>query len=84
MIGPTVIVEVTSPSEPCATFARWVGGPDERDWVKCLAAAGHTGPYLRMVKAREIVAADTIEVIEVPADPPMITEGFVGTAPRTA
>ena len=80
MIGPTVIVEVTSPSEPCATFARWVGGPDERDWVKCLAAAGPTGPYLRMVKAREIVTADTIEV---PAAVPTITEVFAGTASPT-
>ena len=83
-IGPTVIVEATSPSEPRATLARWIGGPDERVWVQRFAAARRTGLYLRVVEAGQIIAADTIEVIEVPADPPMITEGFVGTAPRTA
>ena len=67
MIGPTVIVEVTSPREPCSTFARWVGGPDERGWVKRFAAARHTGLYLRVEKAGVIVAGDTMEVIEVPA-----------------
>ncbi|QWT23090.1 MOSC domain-containing protein [Subtercola sp. PAMC28395] len=84
MIGSTVIVEVTSPREPCATFARWVGGPDERGWVKRFAAARRTGLYLRVVKAGEIVAGDTIEVIDVPADAPTITEVFTGTASPAA
>ena len=84
MIGPTVIVKVTSPLEPCATFAARVGGPDERGWVKRFAAARRTGLYVRVVKAGEIVAGDTIEVIEVPADAPTITVLFAGTASPTA
>src|SRR6187402_1081843 len=38
-IGDTVIVEVTMPRTPCGTFARWVGGDDERGWVKRFADA---------------------------------------------
>ena len=84
MIGSTVIVKVTSPRETCATFAARVGGPDERGWVKRFAAARLTGLYVRVVNAGEIVAGDTIEVIEVPADAPTITEVFAGTASPTA
>ena len=29
-IGATLEVQVTSPRKPCQTFARWVGGDDER------------------------------------------------------
>ena len=79
-----MIVECTLTRAPCTTLARWIGGPDERVWVQRFAAARRTGLYLRVVEAGQTIAADTIEVIEVPADPPMITEGFVGTASRTA
>ena len=82
MIRPTVIVEAP-PRAPCATLARWVGGPDERGWVKRSAAARCTGLYLRVAKAGEIVAADTIDIIEVPTDPPAVTEVFAGTASTT-
>ena len=48
------------------------------------AAAWRTGLYLRVVEAGQTIAADTIEVIEVPADPPMITGVFAGTVSWTA
>ncbi|WP_166805736.1 hypothetical protein [Cryobacterium ruanii] len=52
--------------------------------MKRFAAARRTGPHLRAVKAGEIVVGNTIEVIEVPADAPTITEVFAGTASLTA
>ncbi|UFS60677.1 MOSC domain-containing protein [Subtercola endophyticus] len=78
-IGPSVLVEVTSPRTPCATFARWVGGADARGWVKRFAEARRTGLYLRVVKQGSIVAGDEITIIHSPADAPTITDVFVGT-----
>ncbi|CAN5384371.1 hypothetical protein BH09ACT6_BH09ACT6_27680 [soil metagenome] len=78
-IGDTVVVEVTMPREPCATFARWVGGADERGWVKRFADARRLGTYLRVVKPGEIAAGDRIEVIATAPGAPTITEVFVGS-----
>lgn len=75
-IGSSVIVEVTMPRSPCQTFARWVGGDDERGWVKRFAAAGRLGPYLRVVKAGRIEAGDEITVLYRPDDAPTILEVF--------
>ncbi|MEA9984687.1 MULTISPECIES: MOSC domain-containing protein [Subtercola] len=77
-IGERVVVEVTSPRSPCATFARWVGGPDARGWVKRFSDARRLGAYLRVVTAGEIEAGDAIVVLSVPAGAPTITEVYVG------
>ena len=65
-IGETVEVEVTMPRTPCATFARWVGGADERGWVRRFAAAGRPGAYLRVVRTGSIAAGDPVTVLERP------------------
>ncbi|PPF78902.1 MOSC domain-containing protein [Subtercola sp. Z020] len=78
-IGASVVVEVTSPRTPCQTFARWVGGPDERGWVKRFAAAGRPGAYLRVVKPGTIAAGDPIVVLSSPPNAPTIAEVFAGT-----
>lgn len=52
--------------------------------MKRFAAARRSGLYLRVVKAGETLAGDTIEVIEATADPPTITKVFAGTALPTA
>lgn len=57
-----VLLEVTMAREPCQTFARWVGGEDERGWVKRFAAAGRPGAYLRVLKTGLVRAGDPIEV----------------------
>ncbi|MFM9919741.1 MOSC domain-containing protein [Lacisediminihabitans sp. H27-G8] len=75
-IGGTVEVEVTMPRSPCATFARWVGGADERGWVKCFATEGRLGAYLRVIRTGPIAAGDEIEVLASPADAPTILEVF--------
>lgn len=75
-IGGTVEVEVTMPRSPCATFARWVGGADERGWVKRFGAEGRLGAYLRVVRTGTVSAGDAIEVLSVPSDAPTILELF--------
>lgn len=77
-IGERVVVEVTSPRIPCQTFARWVGGDDERGWVKRFTKAGRPGAYLRVVKTGPIAAGDVIEVLDRPAQGPTIAEVFDG------
>ena len=75
-IGDTVVAEVTMPRSPCATFARWVGGADERGWVKRFANAGRLGAYLRVVRNGSLRAGDPIEVLSVPSDAPTVLELF--------
>lgn len=55
-IGDRVVVEVTMPRTPCQTFARWVGGEDERGWVRRFSDARRLGPYLRVVQTGRIAA----------------------------
>jgi MOSC domain-containing protein YiiM len=77
-IGETVLVEVTMPRSPCSTFARWVGGPDARGWVKRFGAAGRLGAYLRVVTTGRIEAGDPIEVVAVPQGAPSVLDLFRG------
>jgi MOSC domain-containing protein YiiM len=75
-IGDTVELEVTMPRSPCATFARWVGGADERGWVKRFAVEGRLGAYLRVIRTGQIAAGDEIEILSSPQDAPTILEVF--------
>jgi MOSC domain-containing protein YiiM len=62
-LGADVVVQVTSPRIPCATFQTWTG---ERHWVKRFAAAGRPGAYLRVLVEGEIGPGDPIEVLSRP------------------
>ncbi|QNE46579.1 MOSC domain-containing protein [Glaciihabitans sp. INWT7] len=75
-IGGTVEVEVTMPRSPCATFASWVGGADERGWVKRFATEGRLGAYLRVIRTGQIAAGDEIEILSSPRDAPTVLEVF--------
>jgi MOSC domain-containing protein YiiM len=75
-IGSTVVVEATMPRSPCGTFARWVGGADERGWVKRFGEEGRIGAYLRVVTTGRIQAGDSVETIAVPSDGPSILDVF--------
>ncbi len=75
-IGDRVEVEVTMPRTPCQTFARWVGGADERGWVKRFSDARRLGPYLRVVKSGTVRAGDEIVVVYAPADAPTILDVY--------
>lgn len=77
-----VEVEVTSPRDPCQTFARWVGdqfGSElERGWVKRFQLAGRPGAYLRVLRNGSISAGDPIEIVSRPDDAPTIAQVFGG------
>ena len=62
-IGERVQVQVTMPRTPCQTFARWVGGEDERGWVKRFSSERRLGPYLRVLTSGRIQPGDHITVI---------------------
>ncbi|MEV4774177.1 MOSC domain-containing protein [Microbacterium sp. LTA6] len=77
-IGESVIVEVTMPRTPCQTFARWVGGDDERGWVKRFSEARRLGPYLRVVQHGRVQAGDEIVVLHRPEGAPSILDVYRG------
>ncbi len=76
-IGDRVEVEVTMPRTPCQTFARWVGGDDERGWVKRFSAERRLGPYLRVVRGGRVQAGDGIEVVYRPEGAPGLLDRYV-------
>lgn len=76
IIGDRVEVEVTMPRTPCQTFARWVGGDDERGWVKRFSASRRLGPYLRVVRTGRVQAGDQITVIPAPDGAPGLLDAY--------
>ncbi|MCR2762274.1 MOSC domain-containing protein [Microbacterium sp. zg.B48] len=75
-IGDTVTAEVTMPRTPCQTFARWVGGADQRGWVKRFSAERRLGPYLRVLRNGFVQAGDPIEVISRPDGAPGLLDRY--------
>ncbi len=59
-----VLLEVTSPRVPCATFAERTGEPQ---WVKRFTQAGLVGCYLRVLEHGKAQTGDAIVVDHVPA-----------------
>lgn len=68
-IGKDVVLEVTRPRIPCATFGRWV---QEEQWVKRFLEAGRPGTYLRVVSTGKIQAGDDVVVLN-DGDPGALT-----------
>lgn len=62
-IGRTVVVEVTMPRIPCATFGVHM---NEAQWVRRFSDEGLIGAYLRVVTPGRIQAWDSIEVLSRP------------------
>ncbi|MFN8073898.1 MAG: MOSC domain-containing protein [Kineosporiaceae bacterium] len=62
-IGDDVLLEVTGPRIPCATFQGWM---DEPGWLKRFVAAARPGAYLRVLQEGSIAAGDPIEIIATP------------------
>src|ERR1043166_6427396 len=54
-IGADVVLEVTGPRVPCATFQGWL---DRAGWISEFTPAGVPGAYLRVVTPGEIRAGD--------------------------
>jgi MOSC domain-containing protein YiiM len=64
-IGARLVLEVSCPRIPCATFAGWLG---EKGWTRTFTRAALPGPYLRVVEPGEVAAGDRIEVLSRPDD----------------
>jgi MOSC domain-containing protein YiiM len=69
-----VVVEVTQPRIPCATFQAWLGEPR---WVKRFTAHGAPGAYLRVVEEGTVAAGDGVEVVHRPTHGVSIGRCFV-------
>jgi MOSC domain-containing protein YiiM len=57
------VLEVSEPREPCAKLATKLGEPG---FVKRFARALRLGAYMRVIEPGELLAGDTIEVVERP------------------
>jgi MOSC domain-containing protein YiiM len=68
-----LVLEVTSPRVPCATFQGWM---DEPQWVKRFTEHGATGAYLRVVEGGTVGAGDEVTVISRPAHGVTVSEVF--------
>lgn len=62
-VGGEVVLEVTGPRIPCATFAVWMR---ERGWLKAFTDRARPGAYLRVLVPGEIREGDPIEVLHRP------------------
>jgi MOSC domain-containing protein YiiM len=69
-----LVVEVTMPRIPCATFQGWLAEPR---WVKRFFAHGAPGAYLRVVREGSAGAGDPIEVVHRPDHGITMVEVFV-------
>jgi MOSC domain-containing protein YiiM len=58
-IGQDVLLEVTSPRIPCATFAVWM---DQKGWLKRFTARATPGAYLRVLEPGEISSGDAVAI----------------------
>ncbi|WP_354640228.1 MOSC domain-containing protein [Kitasatospora camelliae] len=63
-IGEQVVLEVSVPRIPCATFAHWL---DERRWTRRFTERALPGTYLRIVRPGSIRVVDRITVVDRPA-----------------
>jgi MOSC domain-containing protein YiiM len=58
-IGEDLVLEVTAPRIPCATFAVWM---EQKGWLQRFTARARPGAYFRVVEPGEICAGDSIAV----------------------
>lgn len=63
-IGADVVLEVSSPRIPCATFQGWL---EQDGWIKRFTRAALPGAYLRVIEPGDIRAGDPVEIIHRPA-----------------
>jgi MOSC domain-containing protein YiiM len=62
-IGADVVLEVSCPRIPCATFQGWL---ERAGWIKRFTEASLPGAYLRVIEPGEIRAADPVEIVHRP------------------
>ncbi|CAN5487527.1 MOSC domain-containing protein [soil metagenome] len=64
-IGAGVVLEVSEPRMPCATFQHHMD--DRSGWVRRFTRAGMPGAYLRVIAQGPVAADDLVTVIDRPA-----------------
>ncbi|MFJ1748995.1 MOSC domain-containing protein [Streptomyces sp. NPDC088116] len=62
-VGPDVVLEVSCPRVPCATFQGWL---ERAGWIKRFTRAARPGAYLRVVETGEIRATDAVGIVHRP------------------
>lgn len=72
-IGGSVVLTVTAPRVPCATFAAHMGVPG---WMKAFTERGRTGAYLAVTQPGTIRPGDEIELAWRPGHGVTIPEVF--------
>ncbi len=77
-VGAQVVLEVTLPRTPCATFGRWIGQPH---WVRRFAERGDVGAYLRVITPGTVQAGDRVHVLHTPKHGVTVRQVFTGTDP---
>ena len=70
-IGGDLLLEVTSPRNPCATFAARMGDPH---WVKRFFAAGRLGLYGRVLREGPVEAGMPVRVLPFSGEKIAVTE----------
>ncbi len=80
-IGEELILEVSCPRIPCATFARFL---DEPQWVKRFTEWGAPGSYFRVLAPGSVAAGDEIFVHPAPAHGVSIGRAFRGLDAQAA
>lgn len=71
--GDDVVLEVSIPRTPCATFAIHMG---VRGWTRAFAERGRCGVYLRVVHPGVIRAGDLVEPLEAPGHGITMVDAF--------
>jgi len=62
-IGRDVVLEVSAPRIPCATFQGWL---EREGWIRQFTLARMPGAYLRVISPGDIRAADPVEIVSRP------------------
>ncbi|HEY2763104.1 MAG TPA: MOSC domain-containing protein [Pseudonocardiaceae bacterium] len=72
-VGSQVLLDVTAPRLPCATFGRHV---DQPHWVRRFTERGDVGAYLRVVVPGAITAGDEVRRLSMPRHGVTVREVF--------
>lgn len=80
-VGEDVLLEVTQPRTPCATFGRHV---EQERWVRRFGEAGRLGAYLRVLRPGRVSDGDRVVVRHVPEHGVTVNGWYLRSDPEDA